>query len=97
MDHSVIVRIALLQCSYGFCNVRFIKNHTKFVWQVFGVNIQYMQNFTITLEESALAWAEIEAKRCNCSVAMLLGQLLKEKMLSEVAEKQPPTYAIPTK
>jgi hypothetical protein len=56
-----------------------------------------MQNFTINLEESALAWAEIEAKRRKCSVPVLLGLLLKEKMLSEVAEKQPLTYAIPTK
>jgi hypothetical protein len=56
-----------------------------------------MQNFTINLEESALAWAENEAKRRNCSVAMLLGQLLKEKMLKEVAEKQPFTNTVPTK
>jgi hypothetical protein len=56
-----------------------------------------MQNFTITLEESALAWAEIEAKRRNCSVSILLGQLLKEKMLSEVAEKQLLPYTAPTK
>jgi hypothetical protein len=56
-----------------------------------------MQNVTITVEESALAWAEIEAKKRNSSVSMLLGQLLKEKMLSEVAEKQQPPYAMPTK
>ena len=56
-----------------------------------------MQNFIINLEESALAWAEIEAKRRNCSVAMLLGQLLKEKMISEIAEKQFPIDATPTK
>jgi hypothetical protein len=56
-----------------------------------------MQKFTINLEESSLEWAENEAKRRNCSVSILLGQLLKEKMLSEVAEKQSPTYAVPTK
>ena len=67
------------------------------VWQVFSVNIQEMQNITITVEESALAWAEIEAKRRNCSVSILLGQLLKEKMLKEVYEKQLLPYATPTK
>jgi hypothetical protein len=56
-----------------------------------------MQDITINLEESALDWAENEAKKRNCSVAMLLGQLLKEKMLIEVAGKQPNPYAAPTK
>lgn len=73
------------------------KNHTKFVWQVFRVNIQGMQNVTITVEESALVWTEIEAKRRKCSVSILLGQLLKEKMLKEVAEKKLLSNAIPTK
>jgi hypothetical protein len=35
------------------------KNHTKFVRQVFSVNIKGMQNVTITVEESALEWARI--------------------------------------
>ena len=65
--------------------------------QVFSVNIQDMQNVIITVEEFALEWAESEAQNRNCSVSVLLGQLLKEKMLSDVAEKQSPTYAIPTK
>ena len=56
-----------------------------------------MQNVTITVEESALEWAESEAQKRNCSVSILLGQLLKEKMLSEVAEKQQLPYATPTK
>jgi hypothetical protein len=56
-----------------------------------------MLNVTITLEESALDWTEIEAQKRNCSVSILLGQLLKEKMLSEVAGKQPSPYAVPTK
>jgi predicted transcriptional regulator len=56
-----------------------------------------MLNVTITVEESALAWAEIEAKRRNCSVSILLGQLLKEEMLNKVAEKQKFSYAMPTK
>jgi hypothetical protein len=56
-----------------------------------------MQNFTINLEESALEWAEIEATKRNCSISILLGKLLKEKMLSEVAEKQQLSYATPTK
>jgi hypothetical protein len=73
------------------------KNHTKFVLQVFGVNIKGMQNVTITVEESALEWAEIEAIRRKCSVSILLGQLLKEKMLKEAAEKQPYPYVTPTK
>ena len=69
----------------------------KFVRQVFSVNIQDMQNFTINLEESALAWAENEAKRRKCSVSMLLGKLLKEKMLREVAKKKLLPNAAPTK
>ncbi len=73
------------------------KNHTKFIRQVFSVNIQGMQNVTITVEESAFEWAENEAERRKCSVSILLGQLLKEKMLSEVAEKQQLSYAAPTK
>ena len=56
-----------------------------------------MQNFTITLEESALEWAENEAKRRKCSVSMLLGKLLKEKMLREVAKKKLLPNAAPTK
>ena len=56
-----------------------------------------MENVTITIEESALKWAESEAIRRNCNVSILLGQLLKEKMLSEVAEKQQLSYATPTK
>jgi hypothetical protein len=51
-----------------------------------------MQKVTITVEEFALEWAEIEAKKCNCSVSILLGQLLKEKMLREVADKQSSPY-----
>ena len=56
-----------------------------------------MQNVTISLEESTLAWAENEAKKRNCSVSILLGQLLKEEMLIEISGKQPNPYAIPTK
>jgi hypothetical protein len=56
-----------------------------------------MQNVTITVEESALDWAEIEAEKRKCSVSILLGQLLKEKMLKEAAEKQPYPYVRPTK
>ena len=69
----------------------------KFAQQVFSVNIQDMQNFIINLEESALACAENEAQKRNCSVSILLGQLLKEKMLIETAGKQPRPFAKPTK
>ena len=65
--------------------------------QVFSVNIQDMQNVIITVEESALEWAQSEAQKRNCSVSILLGQLLKEKMLSGVAEKPLPPYGKPTK
>ena len=61
------------------------KNHTKFVWQVFRVNIQGMKQITITVEESALEWAEIEAANRDCSVSRLLGQLLEESMRRDVA------------
>lgn len=65
--------------------------------QYSALTYQYMQNVTISLEESALAWAENEAKKRNCSVSTFLGQLLKEEMLIEVAGKQPSPYSTPTK
>lgn len=39
-----------------------------------------MKNVTITVEESALEWARIEAARRNTSVSRLVGEMLAEKM-----------------
>lgn len=44
-----------------------------------------MKQVTITVEESALEWAVIEAANRHCSVSRLLGQLLEERMLRDVA------------
>ena len=42
-----------------------------------------MKNVTITVEESALEWARIEAAKRNTSVSRLVGELLLEKMQRE--------------
>jgi hypothetical protein len=39
-----------------------------------------MKNVTITVEESALEWARIEAAKRNTSVSRLVGEMLAEKM-----------------
>ena len=39
-----------------------------------------MKNVTITVEESALEWARIEAAKRNTSVSRLVGEMLTEKM-----------------
>jgi hypothetical protein len=39
-----------------------------------------MKNVTITVEDSALEWARIEAARRNTSVSRLVGDMLAEKM-----------------
>lgn len=39
-----------------------------------------MKNVTITVDESALEWARIEAARRGSSVSRLVGQMLAEKM-----------------
>jgi len=44
-----------------------------------------MKNVTITVEESALEWARIEAAKRNTSVSRLVGELLLEKMQREDA------------
>ena len=44
-----------------------------------------MKNVTITVEESALEWARIEAAKRNTSVSRLVGELLVEKMQREDA------------
>jgi hypothetical protein len=47
-----------------------------------------MKNVTITVEESALEWARIEAARRNSSVSRLVGEMLAEKMRQEDAYAQ---------
>lgn len=44
-----------------------------------------MKNVTITVEESALEWARIEAAKRNSSVSRLVGEILSEKMRQEDA------------
>lgn len=39
-----------------------------------------MKNVTITVEDSVLEWARIEAARRNTSVSRMVGQLLADKM-----------------
>ena len=39
-----------------------------------------MKNVTITVEESALEWARIEAAKRNTSVSRLVGEMLAKKM-----------------
>ncbi len=47
-----------------------------------------MKNVTITVEESALEWARIEAARRNSSVSRLVGEMLADKMRQEDAYAQ---------
>ncbi len=42
-----------------------------------------MRNLTITIEEEVARWARVWAAREDTSVSRLVGQLLKERMLSE--------------
>ena len=39
-----------------------------------------MKNVTITVEESALEWARIQAAKRNTSVSRLVGEMLADKM-----------------
>ena len=47
-----------------------------------------MKNVTITVEESALEWARIEAAKRNTSVSRLVGEMLADKMRQEDAYAQ---------
>jgi hypothetical protein len=47
-----------------------------------------MKNVTITVEESALEWARIEAAKRNSSVSRLVGEMLADKMRQEDAYAQ---------
>jgi hypothetical protein len=42
-----------------------------------------LRNVTVTLEEDVARWARIEAARRDTSVSRLLGELLKERMLTQ--------------
>ena len=44
-----------------------------------------MKNVTITVEESVLEWARIEAAKRNSSVSRLVGEMLADKMRQEDA------------
>ncbi len=44
------------------------------------VIIETMKNVTITVEDSALEWARIEAAKRNTSVSRLVGEMLADKM-----------------
>ncbi|MFT4242920.1 MAG: CopG family transcriptional regulator [Acidovorax sp.] len=47
-----------------------------------------MKNVTITVEDSALEWARIEAAKRNTSVSRLVGEMLAEKMRRDDAYGQ---------
>jgi hypothetical protein len=47
------------------------------------VSINRLRNVTVTLEEDVARWARIEAARRDTSVSRLLGELLKERMLTQ--------------
>ena len=53
-----------------------------------------MKNVTITVEDSALEWARIEAAKRNTSVSRLVGEILAEKMRQEDAYAQAMRKAI---
>jgi hypothetical protein len=42
-----------------------------------------MKNLTITLHETTLAWARIEAAKRNSSVSRMVGEMLTAKMRDE--------------
>jgi hypothetical protein len=42
-----------------------------------------MKNLTITLDESTLAWARVEAAKRNSSVSRMVGEMLTAKMREE--------------
>jgi len=44
-----------------------------------------MKNVTITVEDAALEWARIEAAKRNSSVSRMVGEMISEKMLRDVA------------
>lgn len=44
-----------------------------------------MRNVTITVEDTVLEWARVEAARRNTSVSRMLGELLADKMLHDDA------------
>jgi len=55
-------------------------DNTNFVLHEFSVIIFDMKNLTITVDETALEWARIEAAKRNTSVSRMVGEMLVEKM-----------------
>jgi hypothetical protein len=53
-----------------------------------------MKNVTITVDETALEWARIEAAKRNTSVSRLVGEMLAEKMRQEDAYTQAMRHAL---
>ena len=47
-----------------------------------------MKNVTITVEDSVLEWARVEAARRGSSVSRMVGEMLAEKMRQEDAYAQ---------
>ncbi|MBS0501037.1 MAG: CopG family transcriptional regulator [Burkholderiaceae bacterium] len=47
-----------------------------------------MKNVTITVEDSVLEWARVEAAKRGSSVSRMVGELLAEKMRQEDAYAQ---------
>ena len=47
-----------------------------------------MRNVTITLEEEVARWVRVEAARRETSVSRLVGEMLKELMMSEDAYEE---------
>lgn len=47
-----------------------------------------MKNVTITVDDSALEWARIEAAKRNTSVSRLVGEMLAQKMHQDTAYEQ---------
>jgi hypothetical protein len=62
--------------------------YTFFVQHESRVIISAMKNLTITVEESALTWARIEAAKRNTSVSRLVGDMLAEKMRASDAYRR---------
>jgi len=53
-----------------------------------------MKNVTITVEDSVLDWARIEAARRGSSVSRMVGEMLAEKMRQEDAYAQAMRHAL---
>jgi hypothetical protein len=54
-----------------------------FVAHYIRVMKSHLRNITVSLEEDVARWARLEAARKETSVSRLLGEILKERMLSK--------------